>query len=160
VTLFGRGVTVPVTLRVDAGTMPRKDPDARREYNREYQRRWYQQNRELHIRRVYVSTAKRRALLLQRINELKDRPCADCGVRYPPFVMDFDHVAGQKIDDICGMRRRMMKWHKILAEMEKCEVVCANCHRMRTRARADGGTVQPTDVAPWLAPGYSIVPVY
>jgi hypothetical protein len=40
--------------------MPRKDPEARREYNREYQRRWYQANRELQMRRVLKATPERR----------------------------------------------------------------------------------------------------
>jgi hypothetical protein len=59
--------------------MPLKDPDARRAYHRAYMKRWYQQNRELQIRRAYVANTKRRALFMQRVNELKRRPCADCG---------------------------------------------------------------------------------
>ena len=118
--------------------MPRKDPAARREYNREYQRRWYKANRDLHIRRVYASTSKRRTLLMRRVNELKTRPCTDCGVQYPPYIMDFDQIADEKLDDVCAMRRRMMDWEKILAEVAKCEVVCSNCHRSRTYFRRLG----------------------
>ena len=115
--------------------MPRKDPLARRAYHREYQRRWYQAHRTLHISRVVTNTAKRRADFQQRLNELKQRPCADCGVSYPPYVMEFDHVTGTKLDDVCNLRRRLVKWQTILAEIAKCEVVCANCHRARTHSR-------------------------
>jgi hypothetical protein len=76
--------------------MPRKDPEARREYNREYQRRWYQANRELQMRRVLKATRERRERGKAYVDELKSRPCVDCGVRYPPYVMDFDHVRGEK----------------------------------------------------------------
>jgi hypothetical protein len=52
--------------------------------------------------------------------------------------MDFDHVTGEKLDDICGMRMRTVSREAILAEIEKCEVVCATCHRARTHARWHG----------------------
>jgi hypothetical protein len=57
---------------------------------------------------------------------------------YPPFVMDFDHVSGDKIDDICNLRRKTANWWKILEEIEKCDLVCANCHRARTHYRRLG----------------------
>lgn len=115
--------------------MPRKDPEARRAYHRAYMRTWYRRNKEIHVRRVRQAFAKRLALLAERINALKDRPCTDCGVRYPSYVMDFDHVHGEKVADICAMRRKTMEWERIVAEIEKCEVVCSNCHRARTHAR-------------------------
>jgi hypothetical protein len=118
--------------------MPRKDPEARREYNREYQRRWYRGNKALHIKRVAISGRKRRELLSQRVNELKNRPCADCGGRFPPCAMDFDHVLGKKIDDVSGIRIDTGRWERVLAEIEKCELVCANCHRVRTHVGRPG----------------------
>jgi hypothetical protein len=67
---------------------------------------------------------------------LKDVPCADCGRRYPPFVMDFDHRNGEdKTGNISAMAPRW-SWSKIAAEVAKCDVVCANCHRMRTARRS------------------------
>jgi hypothetical protein len=131
--------------------MPRKDPEARRAYHREYIRHWYQKNRALHIARVQRATAKRRALFQERINRLKEKPCVDCGVWYPPYIMDFDHVAGEKVDDICNLRKAA-GWQSILDEIAKCEVVCANCHRARTHFRRLGQllpdpsacTTQPT----------------
>ena len=76
--------------------MRRRDPDARREYNREYQRRWYQSNRELHVQRVLNVNRRRRERGKDYVDTLKRVPCADCGVEYPPYVMDFDHVRGEK----------------------------------------------------------------
>lgn len=92
-------------------------------------------HREVHIARARVNTDKRRALFLARLNELKGQPCADCGICYLPYVMDFDHVHGDKIEEVCNLRRRLVRWERIIAEIEKCEVVCANCHRTRTYLR-------------------------
>ena len=65
------------------------------------------------------------------IRTAKDKPCADCGQRYPYYVMDFDHGASEKCFNIgaTGHTRNRPALH---AEIAKCEVVCANCHRERT----------------------------
>lgn len=69
-----------------------------------------------------------------RIRELKARPCTDCGVSYPWYVMEFDHLRDKEMD-ISKMMRRRMAWDKIEAELAKCELVCANCHRERSYLR-------------------------
>ena len=64
------------------------------------------------------------------------RPCADCGDTFPPFVMHWDHLPGyHKVSEISTM---VGGWSResILDELTKCELVCANCHVMRTVARA------------------------
>ncbi len=65
------------------------------------------------------------------IDELKSVPCADCGVEYPPYVMDFDHR-----DPNTKLFRVSSRTHhsteKLCAEIAKCDVVCSNCHRIRT----------------------------
>jgi hypothetical protein len=70
-----------------------------------------------------------------RINEIKSAPCADCGLRFPPVAMDLDHIdgAGEKLIEIANMAHYPK--HKIEAELKKVEVVCSNCHRLRTRQR-------------------------
>jgi hypothetical protein len=63
-------------------------------------------------------------------------PCKDCGQTFPPHVMHWDHLPGHlKVDEIASM---VGSWRRqtILAEIEKCELVCANCHVMRTVVRA------------------------
>jgi hypothetical protein len=57
-------------------------------------------------------------------------PCADCG-ESDPIVLEFDHL-GDKLFNI-GEALTYRNWESILAEIEKCEVVCANCHRRRTK---------------------------
>lgn len=65
-------------------------------------------------------------------------PCADCGKRYHFCVMDFDHVRGDK-------KRNLGKlggtgWTGLFEEIAKCDLVCANCHRLRTQRRKDANT--------------------
>lgn len=92
----------------------------------------YQLNRER-----YIAQAKKRDEQLDRlILKHKNQPCTDCDIQYPPYVMDFDHLGDeQKLYNISTMRRRRMAFHKIEAEIKKCEVVCANCHRERSNKR-------------------------
>ena len=68
---------------------------------------------------------------LELTDRLKDVPCADCGGRFPPVCMDFDHVRGDKVRGVSQMR--YITPIRIVAEVAKCDVVCANCHRIRTR---------------------------
>lgn len=64
------------------------------------------------------------------IKQLKSEACMDCGKSYPPDCMDFDHVRGKKTANISSLRTA-----KALEEMKKCELVCSNCHRLRTMER-------------------------
>jgi hypothetical protein len=73
--------------------------------------------------------------LKQRLNQLKARACTDCGVQYPPWVMDFDHPEGvEKVGNVSKLLTDS-GFSKALAEAMKCEVVCSNCHRERTHQR-------------------------
>ena len=66
------------------------------------------------------------------IKKVKDAPCADCGNKFPTCAMDFDHVRGKKrfcVSAAIGMTTNVKV---LLEEIVKCEVVCSNCHRIRT----------------------------
>jgi hypothetical protein len=63
------------------------------------------------------------------------RGCADCGYNSHHAALDFDHLPGtEKLFTVSAMARR--SWRLVLEEIRKCEVVCANCHRIRTYERA------------------------
>ena len=69
-----------------------------------------------------------------RIDALKlERGCADCGYCEYPEALDFDHIGDDKVKSVSELLA--YGWDKILAEIAKCEVVCANCHRVRTARR-------------------------
>lgn len=68
---------------------------------------------------------KKRDLLIM----LKSKKCTDCGLEYPWYCMDFDHV-GEKKECISKINKSM-----VLEEIKKCELVCSNCHRKRTYSK-------------------------
>lgn len=74
--------------------------------------------------------ARNRAL----IHAAKARPCADCGVQHPYYVMDLDHLdASTKVDKLSTLVTGSTA--RVIAELEKVEAVCANCHRYRGAKR-------------------------
>src|SRR6266496_1078194 len=66
------------------------------------------------------------------LENLKQGPCMDCGVQYPHYVMDFDHVRGVKVSGLAELAGKSRAPKVMLAEVAKCDLVCANCHRERT----------------------------
>jgi len=68
------------------------------------------------------------------ISKLKEKPCSDCKVQYPWYVMDFDHRPGETKEFTIGQSPNIA-WDRILKEVAKCDVVCSNCHRERTYQR-------------------------
>jgi len=94
-------------------------------------KRWYEENKQVYLDRNKRLYEEKRA----RLTELKNAPCADCGLRYPPFVMDFDHREDvEKLGNV-GALLRKWSWKRLLTEIEKCDIVCANCHRVRSARR-------------------------
>ncbi len=63
------------------------------------------------------------------------KPCADCKHLFPVYVLDFDHREGEKKCFDIGHVSRHKSKEEILKEIAKCDVVCANCHRIRTYLR-------------------------
>ncbi len=74
------------------------------------------------------------------------KPCMDCGVVYPVYVMDFDHVRGEKLFEISRMTKRGFTPMRLAQEIAKCDLVCSNCHRIRTFTRGQHRqTVEPVE---------------
>lgn len=103
--------------------------EERLEYSRAYRlanlerAREYDRNRKEHKRRA------RREKMIEFLWKLKEKPCADCHISYHPSAMDFDHVHGIKLFNI-GSSINLSE-DKLLNEIAKCDLVCANCHRKR-----------------------------
>ena len=104
----------------------------------EYKQEHYAANRQR-----YIDSAKRRrrAVVAERVEflvaYLREHPCVDCG-EGDPVVLEFDHLRDKKFG--IGKGWRDHEWQRVLDEMAKCEVVCANCHRRRTARR--GGFIR------------------
>jgi len=93
----------------------------------------------------YEQVRARRQQLAKWVEQIKtSQACADRGVVYHPAAMTFDHLPGtEKVDNVSDLVRR---GQKKLAQLEilKCEIVCANCHAIRTydRRRAKNGLAE------------------
>jgi hypothetical protein len=98
----------------------------------EYCKAHYRRNARLHNLRRGVNMARYRERNRELIREyLARHPCIDCG-NADPRVLEFDHVRRKKEMNISSLVQRGCAWGRIVREIAKCEVRCANCHRLRT----------------------------
>jgi len=98
---------------------------------RAYTKDWYHKNREKQIAAAYVRRVRTAKNLGRRIRDyLGDHPCVDCG-ESDPDVLDFDHLRDKRAN-VSRLVHVAVSWEMVLAEIAKCEVRCANCHRRRT----------------------------
>lgn len=93
-------------------------------------KRHYLANKQSYIDR----NKKYRKTIQNYVKSIKeDSPCLDCGVKYPYYVMDFDHLDNKEFGvNFLSATGRIAALKK---EIEKCELVCSNCHRKRTHNR-------------------------
>ena len=91
-----------------------------------------------------VSVAKRKNRN-QRLREIRGRwldlykmskGCQVCGYNEHPVALEFDHIdKADKVMDISNMRKGNLK--KLIAEVRKCRVLCANCHAIHSKNQRD-----------------------
>ena len=117
--------------------MPIKDPNKRRAYQREYHKRYYLDNAE-----KYKSQRKWAREFIARVKSLSQ--CVDCG-ESDARVLDFDHVHGKKVGNVSDMANGSYSIDAIKKEIRKCEVRCANCHRIKTIERRDNENEEARD---------------
>lgn len=115
--------------RIEKGQLDNMCRPCRAAYKREH----YLANRQRYIDQAH---ARKQKLALERTRFLIDyfiqNPCTDCGER-DVLVLEFDHLRDKEF--VIGGNLVDRPWEAILAEIEKCDVVCANCHRRRTARR-------------------------
>lgn len=80
----------------------------------------------------------RRQKIREKICDLKSKPCTDCNKSYPYYVMQYDHCKADKEHNITDMVKNGLGFDTIKKEIDKCELVCANCHAERTHSRSNG----------------------
>lgn len=100
-----------------------------------YLKQHYKKNKEYYKVRALNRKRYNKKINLEYIRKLKEStPCTDCGIHYPYYIMDFDHISGNKKNIVSAMTQE--SFELVLAEINKCEIVCANCHRKRTFERS------------------------
>ncbi len=85
------------------------------------------------IGKVYDKERLTRCKRRNLVRELKNKPCKDCNIKYPYYVMDFDHLEEKNFTMSKVGKRRL---DVIIHEASNCDVVCSNCHRIRTWKRS------------------------
>lgn len=113
--------------------MPSNDPN----YQKNYIRKHYQENKDYYKeknRKRRAELRPKRKAIIARYKVMKG--CVDCGYNSHPHALDFDHLRDKEflISKAVG---NMTAWSRIKAEIAKCEVRCANCHRIKTKERRD-----------------------
>lgn len=99
----------------------------------ERSRKYYADNKEHHIKVIAERNKQYKKETDEYIRGIKSNTkCADCKKKYHWFQMDFDHVRGKKDRPVSEMVAQKVSLTRIKAEIDKCELVCANCHRLRT----------------------------
>lgn len=102
-----------------------------REYHKAYMKERYKADPD------YFKQAARRQneKLKAYVDQVRDVPCMDCRNKFPVVCMDFDHRdADDKLTEVSRLIR-MGSMKKLKEEIAKCDVVCSNCHRIRTANR-------------------------
>ena len=109
--------------------MPYKDPARRYQLHQ----RWRGQNRERDRYHTRVHKQRRQTLLA----EIKlARGCVDCGYNTHPDALDFDHI--DPAAKSFTISHASVSLERLMLEVAKCEVRCANCHRIKTAERRAG----------------------
>lgn len=113
---------------------PRKDlgTEEGRIKAREDSKRHYQRNKESYIAR---NRAKKAEIsdFLRKYKEFHG--CKDCKKKFPYYVLDFDHRDPHTKKFQPARLAQNNSWDKMLEEINKCDVVCANCHRVRSHEK-------------------------
>ena len=99
------------------------------ECQRSYTKNWYGRNQQRHKANAARNNVKRRKKTRARVRELRIA-CVDCG-ETNPLLLDFDHMR-DKFANISQLVQSGLSWATIKAEIDKCEVRCANCHARKT----------------------------
>jgi hypothetical protein len=93
--------------------------------------------RKSQLERYKKYAFEKRQKIYDIILRYKQKPCQDCGISYPPCVMDFDHIDGTTKKSGLAKTGNFKNEEEVINEIAKCELVCANCHRMRTQKRKE-----------------------
>jgi hypothetical protein len=124
----------------------------------ELSKQHYQDNRQIYNERSRNNKIQR--LLQNKIQihaYLSTHPCADCG-QVDIRLLEFDHVQGQKFREIADLFTWGSNWSTLEAEIAKCEIRCANCHRIKSIEQGKGW--RSTQPAKQLRYSYQMVRIY
>lgn len=90
---------------------------------------WYMKNREEQVRAGMKRRDEYKQVLREYVwNYLSTHPCIGCG-ETDPAALEFHHVHGEKTKEVSNILKNGAALTTLITEIEKCDVLCANCHR-------------------------------
>lgn len=104
--------------------MPYKDKNKQKEA----QRRSYLKNIDKNKKKNKTYREKVREYVRQ---QKESEPCMDCGIKYPYYVMEYDHTESNKVKTV-SLLSSTGTMDQVVSEIQKCDLVCSNCHKIRT----------------------------
>lgn len=105
----------------------RNDPEVKRKES-EYKKKWYQRNKERVIANNRKNTLRYREEVYNYIRQYREQHPCKCGESHPS-CLDFHHESGEKEFNISVAIEKGYSLIRVKAEIEKCEILCSNCHR-------------------------------
>jgi 5-methylcytosine-specific restriction endonuclease McrA len=113
---------------------------------KEYSKKHYADNMETYKARTIISNRRIRKRNRDFLIAIKESsPCMDCGKFFPYYVMHFDHIF-EKNASIADLSRSCVSVERLQQEVDNCELVCSNCHAIRTHERKQGDE----DMSEWV----------
>jgi hypothetical protein len=83
-----------------------------------------------------IRTNRNRTIKKREIWEMKETSgCVDCKEKYPHYMLEFDHLPEFEKTGSPTQLMQTHSWSRAMDEIDKCEIVCANCHKIRTWSR-------------------------
>lgn len=115
--------------------MAHKNTETAKAYQKRYHKEWYERNKSKRIKQITDRKKKIKLSSSEIINKIKlENGCVDCGYKEHSVALDFDHLS-DKLYNVSSMVANGYTIEAIREEISKCEIVCANCHRVRTKSR-------------------------
>lgn len=104
-----------------------------RECGKVHSKNYYRQNQKHQIKQIKTRKKKYKEVLFDNLWDLFCKSgCAKCGIKNP-VVLEFDHIErASKKENISKMLQKVNTWEGIKKELDKCQILCSNCHKMKT----------------------------
>ena len=120
--------------------MPKNEDEARRSKQKKYYKKWYAKNRKKRIKQAAYYRDRSRKRNRKYVIDFKLKHPCECG-ECEPVCLSFHHVRGEKLANVADLVNSACGLKKLQEEMDKCDIMCLNCH-----ARITNGHNEPEAV--------------
>lgn len=109
--------------------MPYKDLEKNKEYQKKYQKEWYNKNKKKHYDNTRINKKRHVQQMMKFTSDYKGERGCYCCPENNPACLDFHHTEDDKDINVSVAIQKGWGKQKIKEEISKCVVICSNCHR-------------------------------